>query len=205
MSGRPLRAFAMSALLALPLACLASLAQAGVGGGAGDVIASVRCATPVEKAQYYVFDDENYCWYDDGWQGAGWYWCGDEWDNGVGWGGPYGWNGWGGGRRHWRRGSHGVGTWHPGPPKHDRGAGPSLRPGPGGGAAPHVFHNGGADLPGVHFGGPPAFHTLSGVGPASPAFNPGGSAFHGFGGGGSSFYRLGGGGFHGGGGGGHGR
>jgi hypothetical protein len=71
MSGRPLRAFAMSALLALPLACLASLAQAGVGGGAGDVIASVRCATPVEKAQYYVFDDENYCWYDDGWQGAG--------------------------------------------------------------------------------------------------------------------------------------
>jgi hypothetical protein len=45
----------------------------------------------------YVFGGRNYCWYDAGWQGPGYYWCGYAWRGGYGWGGAYGWNGWGGG------------------------------------------------------------------------------------------------------------
>jgi hypothetical protein len=35
----------------------------------------------------------NYCWYDQGWKGPGWYQCGYAWRRGHGWGGPYGWHG----------------------------------------------------------------------------------------------------------------
>jgi hypothetical protein len=37
---------------------------------------------------------QNYCWYEDGWNGSGWYVCGYAGRKGYGWGGPYGWNGW---------------------------------------------------------------------------------------------------------------
>jgi hypothetical protein len=35
-----------------------------------------------------------FCWYNAGWRGAGWYWCGFNRRRGMGWGGPSGWNGW---------------------------------------------------------------------------------------------------------------
>ena len=41
---------------------------------------------PVEKAQFFLLG-HNFCWYDGGWQGPGWYWCGYAWNNGYGWGG----------------------------------------------------------------------------------------------------------------------
>jgi hypothetical protein len=47
----------------------------------------------VEKAQY-VWGGRRYCWYQGGWSGPGWYWCGYAWRRGFGWGGPVGWNGW---------------------------------------------------------------------------------------------------------------
>ena len=47
----------------------------------------------VEKSQF-VFGGHNYCWYDDGWHGAGWYWCGYRLHVGFGWGGRAGWHGW---------------------------------------------------------------------------------------------------------------
>jgi hypothetical protein len=34
-----------------------------------------------------------YCWYEEGWNGAGWYRCGFEGRKGKGWGGPKGWEG----------------------------------------------------------------------------------------------------------------
>ena len=49
----------------------------------------------VEKSQFY--GGRNYCWYDDGWQGPGFYWCGYNLRRGFGWGGPMGWHGWRGG------------------------------------------------------------------------------------------------------------
>ncbi|MDB5479814.1 MAG: hypothetical protein JWO83_867 [Caulobacteraceae bacterium] len=59
----------------------------------------------------FVWAGRNYCWYDGGWHGPGWYWCGNPWRRGYGWGGPYGWHGWRGGRE-WRGGHYGRGDWH---------------------------------------------------------------------------------------------
>ena len=50
----------------------------------------------VEKSQF-LYGGRNYCWYDDGWQGPGFYWCGFNFRRGLGWGGPMGWHGWRGG------------------------------------------------------------------------------------------------------------
>src|SRR6202034_1127262 len=81
---------ALASAVALPLA---DTAEAAIGDGiAASQIASQLL--PVEKAQF-VFGGRQYCWYDDGWQGPGWYWCGYAYRTGFGWGGGYGWNGWG--------------------------------------------------------------------------------------------------------------
>ena len=52
----------------------------------------------IENVQF-SFGGRRYCWYDDGWQGPGWYWCGYRWRSGLGWGGGEGWQGWRGGQR----------------------------------------------------------------------------------------------------------
>jgi hypothetical protein len=44
--------------------------------------------------EYYWFDSHRYCWYDFGWRGPGWYWCGYGLSAGIGWGGPIGWHFW---------------------------------------------------------------------------------------------------------------
>ncbi len=98
----------------------------------------------VEQAQFF-YGGQNYCWYDDGWRGPGFYWCGYAWRRGLGWGGGVGWHGWHGGP-----GRVGVG----GRPGGRPGVGPGGRPGfagrpggrpggartggrPGGGHGPH--------------------------------------------------------------------
>jgi hypothetical protein len=48
----------------------------------------------------YVWEGQNYCWYDDGWHGPGWYLCGYRTRQGMGWGGERGWRNWE--RREWR-------------------------------------------------------------------------------------------------------
>jgi len=52
----------------------------------------------IENVQF-IFGGRRYCWYDDGWQGLGWYWCGYRWRSGLGWGGGEGWHGWRDGQR----------------------------------------------------------------------------------------------------------
>src|SRR5262249_22553084 len=42
----------------------------------------------------YQWAGREYCFYDDGWHGPGWYWCGYRLRSGFGWGGPTGWHGW---------------------------------------------------------------------------------------------------------------
>src|ERR1700677_4238911 len=104
---------ALASAVALPLA---NTAEAAIGDG----IAASQIASqwlPVEKAQF-VFGGRQYCWYDDGWQGPGWYWCGYAYRTGFGWGGGFGWHGWrgghrGGGGRH-GGGGHGGGGHHGG-------------------------------------------------------------------------------------------
>ena len=46
----------------------------------------------------FIFGGHNFCWYDSGWSGPGFYWCGYATRRGYGWGGGSGWNGWQGGR-----------------------------------------------------------------------------------------------------------
>jgi Ricin-type beta-trefoil lectin domain len=46
------------------------------------------------EPEYYWYSGHRFCWYDSGWQGPGWYWCGENFNQGTGWGGPIGWRWW---------------------------------------------------------------------------------------------------------------
>lgn len=59
-------------------------------------IVGVAPVAPVASGPF-VYGGQNFCWYPSGWQGAGFYQCGFAFSPGVGWGGGWGWNGWGGG------------------------------------------------------------------------------------------------------------
>src|ERR1700736_525013 len=48
----------------------------------------------VQNVQVFYWHRHRYCWYDDGWNGPGWYWCSYRWHSGLGWGGGWGWHGW---------------------------------------------------------------------------------------------------------------
>jgi len=97
--------------LALGAASLvAGSAQAGLSDSA--FVASLPDQLqPFEYAEF-IYNGRQYCWYDDGWRGPGWYWCGRAYHEGVGWGGAYGWNGWrtmhGGAYRRGERHRHGA-------------------------------------------------------------------------------------------------
>jgi len=62
----------------------------------GAIRAAADSLNMVERAQF-IWLGHNYCWYDDGWNGPGWYWCGQYLSSGIGWGGGYGWHHWHGG------------------------------------------------------------------------------------------------------------
>jgi hypothetical protein len=50
---------------------------------------------PVVAPPVYVYGGDDYCWFERGWNGAGWYVCDyGPWIKGAWWGGPAGWNGW---------------------------------------------------------------------------------------------------------------
>jgi hypothetical protein len=108
--------------------------------------------SPVEKAQLVVgvggpgfyYGGRSYCWYDNGWRGPGWYWCGYALRVGYGWGGGAGWRG-----HYWRGGGYGHGG---------HGGRPAVIGRPHGGGRPHVGghpHGGGRPLGGgrPHGGG----------------------------------------------------
>jgi hypothetical protein len=84
--------FAVAGALALG-GVATGTAQAGVPGGADAIAAAAENGGIVEQVQFR-WGGYNYCWYDDGWQGPGWYWCGYAYRTGLGWGGPLGWNNW---------------------------------------------------------------------------------------------------------------
>jgi len=70
----------------------AASSQASPLGSLDGARAAIDRLGLVEPA--HMWADQNYCWYEDGWNGAGWYQCGYVWQKGYGWGGPYGWHGW---------------------------------------------------------------------------------------------------------------
>jgi hypothetical protein len=65
-------------------------ANATVGGG---LRAAIDGLNLVERAEF-SFGGHKHCWYEEGWHGPGWYWCGYAHRKDHGWGGPEGFQGW---------------------------------------------------------------------------------------------------------------
>lgn len=59
----------------------------------GGMRTATDSSTMIEKVQY-VRNGMRYCWYDNGWNGSGWYRCGYGGRRTQGWGGHDGWHGW---------------------------------------------------------------------------------------------------------------
>ncbi|MFZ0206964.1 MAG: hypothetical protein WAL59_12750, partial [Roseiarcus sp.] len=72
---------------------LASPAPAAIADGALAGRTPLIDNALIERVQY-AYGGQNYCYYETGWRGPGWYWCGHAGTYGVGWGGAYGWRGW---------------------------------------------------------------------------------------------------------------
>src|SRR5579871_94282 len=87
-----LRLAFVAGTLLLGSALVGSAAQAGVVGPE-PIGPAAGVGALVEPVQFR-YGGYDYCWYPDGWRGAGWYWCGYAYRVGLGWGGPVGWNGW---------------------------------------------------------------------------------------------------------------
>ena len=68
------------------------LAAAGASGASAAPASGQTGVAPplIEQAQFY-WNGREYCFYDDGWRGPGWYMCGYEWRRGYGWGGGREW------------------------------------------------------------------------------------------------------------------
>lgn len=86
-----IRLVAVAALTAI--ASLSAPAQALPTAAADGLRTAFDSSNMIQNAQY-VRGGRRYCWYDDGWNSAGWYRCGYAWRRGKGWGGNYGWNDW---------------------------------------------------------------------------------------------------------------
>ena len=132
----------------------------------------------------FVLGGRDYCWYDDGWRGPGWYWCGFGYTEGSGWGGGEGFHGWR--ERRYERDWHG----HGGGMEHRHDGGEMEHHGGGG-----MEHHGGGGME-HHGGGGMEHHGGGGM------EHHGGGGMEHHGGGGMEHHGGGGGGQHGGGGGG---
>ena len=91
----------MGLMLRKLVVALAATAAVVVSGNAGatsmSAPAAIRTAADslnmTENVQFF-WSGHDYCWYDDGWNGPGWYWCDMYLQSGIGWGGGYGWHHW---------------------------------------------------------------------------------------------------------------
>ena len=171
-----------AALLAFFSLPLSNAAIAGVADNAGGVVDLLKRTAPVMKAQYESSD--GYCWYDQGWRGPGWYLCGDEWDNGVGWGGGF---------RNRHRYLHGFGSARPAP-ANNRLVHGGGQPGYhfGGARLYHRSPDGGAAWPGRHSGHAPIAHGFGGAAPVFRSYGGAGLVHHGYGGAGPVVHGYGG-------------
>ena len=95
------------AALAAGVTMLSSRSEAAGLPGSGALNSAADSVALTETVQYF-YGGRNWCWYDDGWQGPGFYWCGYAFRPGFGWGGGRGWRGWGGGPG-WRGGDRVTG------------------------------------------------------------------------------------------------
>ncbi len=68
------------------------LAGAGAAGAVAAPASGASGPAPsmIEQIQFF-WNGQEYCFYDDGWRGPGWYICGYAWRQGLGWGGGRSW------------------------------------------------------------------------------------------------------------------
>lgn len=83
-----------AAVAAVACTVLAGRLQAATVGPSEGLRAASGSLDIVGKAQVFVWRGRRYCWYDNGWQGPGFYRCGYARRQGLGWGGGAGWHGW---------------------------------------------------------------------------------------------------------------
>jgi hypothetical protein len=130
MFGKTVLALALSAGMAAQAASPASAgivaSDADPGAGAPPLVQEAQIVIPIPgvgvlAAAPFFFGGHDYCWYDDAWNGPGWYWCGYGYRSGYGWGGGEGFHGWQGHRSEHDWHPHGGPGGHPGP----------VHPGPG--------------------------------------------------------------------------
>jgi hypothetical protein len=145
-----MRKILLGAAAVIGLACaVAPAANAGLNDG---VYTETDQQALIEPVQFYLYGGRHYCWYDDGWHGPGYYWCGYAFRRGFGWGGGFGWHGWGGGHGFHGGGFHGGG-FHGGG-FHGGGHGGGFHGGGHGGGGFHGGgHGGGGHSGGGHGGG----------------------------------------------------
>ena len=62
----------------------------------------------IQKTAVFIVEGHRYCFYFDGWHGAGWYRCGFAHRRNLGWGGEYGWQSWSYGPAEKRYGHRGT-------------------------------------------------------------------------------------------------
>ena len=142
----------MISKVSLVLAAGLALAGASAPASAAMLVDGLNPVGPppsVELAQFglggFLFGGRQYCWYDAGWRGPGWYWCGYAYRTGYGWGGGEGWQGHrhgGGGRGGFGGGRHFGG-----------GHGGGMHMGGHGGGMHMGGHGGGMHMGGGHGGG----------------------------------------------------
>jgi hypothetical protein len=99
--------FLALAAAGLMSAGLSQRAEAAPVGAPEGLRSAIHSLSLTETVGFY-WGGRQFCWYDDGWNGPGWYWCGNYLTSGIGWGGGYGWHGWRGGHRGAFRGGRGV-------------------------------------------------------------------------------------------------
>ncbi|ABE62968.1 hypothetical protein Nham_2175 [Nitrobacter hamburgensis X14] len=137
-----MKKIALATSLALGAALLATPASALPASGP----TSMPSPSAIQPVQFF-YGGRNYCWYDNGWRGPGFYWCGYAFRRGMGWGGGAGWHGWHRGGQHF--GGHRGG---PRPGIHRGGPGRSGMH-HGGGRGHGGGHHGGGHGGGGHGGG----------------------------------------------------
>jgi hypothetical protein len=144
--------------------------------------------SPIQEVQYY-WDGYDYCWYDFGWRGPGWYVCEyGPYVTGYWWGGPLGWHGWRVGRgerfdrREGRTFGQGPGRGFSGPSTEGR----AFTNGPGRSEGTQGMSRGPGPAPVPGFSGPATVGRGGGPGPGGGGGGPSRAGGPGGGGGGPS-------------------
>src|SRR3954449_13524292 len=94
---RLLMTTAAAALMFVSTVTAVNRANAMPLGSLSAVRATIFDLNILDRVQYF-WGGKRYCWYDEGWNGSGWYWCGYSDRPKLGWGGPKGFRGWVAGR-----------------------------------------------------------------------------------------------------------